>query len=143
MITFFYKHRAFISYVFFGVLTTCINIISFAVASKTGLSTAAANIVAWIVAVSFAYITNRLWVFNTENHSCFSIIKEVIAFISCRLVTGVIDEIIMITGIDYIGAKYISSELLFGWSISVKIFANALVIILNFIFSKLVIFTRK
>jgi len=137
------QYRSFFTYAVFGVLTTCVNIITFGIVSKLGVSTFYANALAWLFAILFAYVTNRLWVFGSDNHTKEEIIKEFLTFIVCRLATGVLDQTIMVVGVDYIGAKYIPEIYLFTYSMLLKVISNGFVIIFNYLFSKLVIFKKK
>lgn len=125
------KYREAVSYLFFGGLTTVINIAVYYICAAMGMPTAIANAIAWIISVLFAYITNRIWVFRSHS-SGKALMKEFGSFVACRVATGVLDEIIMIVGVDVLGI----------WGLGVKVFANILVIILNYIFSKLLIFRR-
>ena len=126
------KYKSFLAYIFFGVCTTGVNIAVYGICTRCGWTTGKANVAAWILAVLFAYITNRQWVF-----------KEFLTFLACRIGTGVIDQVIMIVGVDYIGPRYIQPEFLFLWGMAVKTGSNVLVILLNYVFSKLLIFTKK
>lgn len=137
------KHRALIAYGVFGVLTTLVNIVVYGVSAFFGMPTGWANALAWVLAVLFAYFTNRRWVFNSENTDRESIMKEFVSFIACRAGTGVLDQIIMMVGVDIIGARLIPAAYAFHWSMALKIASNALVIILNYVFSKLIIFRKK
>lgn len=125
------KYREALSYLIFGGLTTVINIAVYYICAAIGMPTAIANAIAWGISVLFAYITNRIWVFRSHS-SGKALMKEFGSFVACRVATGVLDEIIMIVGVDVLGI----------WGLGVKIFANILVIILNYIFSKLLIFRR-
>jgi len=125
------KYREALSYLIFGGLTTVINIAVYYICAAMGMPTAIANAIAWGISVLFAYITNRIWVFRSHS-SGKALMKEFGSFVACRVATGVLDEIIMIVGVDVLGI----------WGLGVKVFANILVIILNYIFSKLLIFRR-
>lgn len=125
------KYKDIILYGLFGSLTTAINIVIYwLLAHPMGLSTMPSTILAWVAAVSFAYLTNRKWVFYSEAHTGSEITKEVAAFFSCRLATGVIDW----------GCMYLFVDVLAWNDILVKSTANVLVIILNYVASKLLIF---
>lgn len=137
------KYKDFLAYIFFGVCTTVVNIAAYGVCTRCGWTTGKANIAAWVLAVLFAYLTNRQWVFHSENHTAVLIFKEFLTFLACRIGTGVVDQVIMLVGVDHIGPKYIPSEFLFFWGMAVKTGSNVLVILLNYIFSKLLIFTKK
>lgn len=128
------KHKSFISYGIFGVLTTLVNIITYNCCyNYVGISNTLSNVAAWILAVAFAYFTNKIWVFESKSWKWEVLRKEVPAFVSCRLATGILDIVIMFICVD-----------LMGWpALVMKIISNVLVIILNYIFSKLVIFKKK
>jgi len=89
-----------------------------------------ATVIAWVLAVLFAYITNRLWVFESQADTINDFVREIIAFFACRLTTGILDLLIM----------FIFVDLLYCNDLLVKIGANVLVIILNYVASKLIIF---
>lgn len=128
------KYRSFIAYAVFGVFTTIVNIASYSVCyNNLGLSNTFSNVIAWILAVTFAYLTNKVWVFDSKSWKWDVLKKEVMAFISCRIATGILDLVLMYVSVD-----------LMGWNaLLMKICSNVLVIILNYVFSKLVIFKKK
>ena len=128
------KYKAFIAYAVFGVFTTIVNILVYNLCYyRAGLSNTLSNIVAWILAVTFAYLTNKVWVFDSKSWKWEVLRREVTAFISCRLATGVMDLAIMFVCVDIL-----------GWhAMLMKLLSNVLVIILNYVFSKLVIFKKK
>ena len=127
------KHKSFIAYGVFGVLTTIVNIVTYNICyNSLGISNTLSNIAAWILAVTFAYLTNKVWVFDSKSWKWEVLRREVPAFISCRLATGVLDIVIMFICVDII-----------GWhAMLMKLVSNVLVIILNYIFSKLIIFKK-
>lgn len=128
------KYRDLIPYAVFGVLTTVVNMLVFWVmAHPLGISVMASTIVAWIVAVLFAYITNRKWVFRSEAHTKKEIMKEITSFFTCRLTTGVIDWMCMFIFVDLLRFN----------DVVIKFIANVIVIILNYVASKLIIFRHK
>ena len=128
------KHKSFIAYGIFGVLTTIVNIVAYNFSyNHVGLSNTFSNIIAWILAVAFAYVTNKIWVFGSVSWKWDVLKKEIVSFISCRLATGILDIVIM----------YICVDIMNFNAMLMKIVSNVLVIILNYIFSKLVIFKKK
>lgn len=130
----FEKYRDVIPYLFFGVCTTAVNVVVYWVCAHTfGLNTMISTITAWVLAVLFAYITNRKWVFRSEVHSSKEIIKEICSFFGCRIVTGVIDWGCMFFFVTLIGFN----------DVIVKFLANVIVIILNYMASKLIIFQKS
>lgn len=130
----FVKYKDIISYLFFGVCTTVVNIVAYwACAHIAHLSTVVSTSIAWVVAVAFAYITNRLWVFHSKAKGKKAILREICAFTACRLLTGFLDIAIM----------YIFVDRLHCPDLVIKIISNIIVIIANYIASKLVIFSDK
>lgn len=128
------KHKSFIAYGVFGVFTTIVNIVTYNICyNSVGMSNTLSNIVAWILAVVFAYLTNKIWVFGSKSWKWEVLRREVTAFISCRLATGVLDLVIM----------FICVDIMHWHALLMKVISNVLVIILNYVFSKLVIFKKK
>ena len=128
------KHQEGMRYLVFGALTTLVNIIAHSVLYYAlHINNAISNVLAWIIGATFAYITNKLYVFNSKVSSKKELLKEIVYFFGCRLLTLAVDEGIMILTVDK-----------FGWNaLLMKIVANIIVIILNFIFSKILIFKNK
>lgn len=133
------KHREVLTYLIFGGLTTVVNVGLFMVLTKfTALSTGTANAIALAASILFAYVTNKLWVF--ESHlSGWAAVVEFGKFIACRIATGFLDQFVVVLGVDWLGGMLGLSENTL-WLGGVKIFANVLVIIANYVFSKLIIF---
>ena len=126
--------REIIMYGIFGVLTTILNIFSYwALTRFLNLSTVAGTVWAWLIAVFFAYATNRKYVFHSENNSIKSILSELISFLACRLATGIMDVVIMYLFVDVFKFN----------DVIIKTISNILVIIFNYIASKLLIFKKK
>ena len=127
------KYKSFISYGIFGVFTTVVNILTYNVCyNSLGLGNTISNIIAWILAVTFAYLTNKSWVFESKSWEWKVLRKEIPAFVSCRIATGVLDIIIM----------YICVDIMKWPAMLMKLASNVIVIVLNYIFSKLVIFRK-
>lgn len=128
------KYRGLILYGVFGALTTAINIGAYALCYRVlGVPNVPSNIVAWIVAVLFAFITNKLYVFESKSLERGTVLRELVAFVAARLATGLMDLAIMFVGVD----------VLHGPDLLIKIGSNVLVIILNYVLSKLVVFRKK
>ncbi len=128
------KYKDVIPYLFFGVCTTLVNVITYWVcAHPLGINTMVSTIVAWILAVLFAYVTNRKWVFHSEAKTKKEIVKEMVSFFGCRLATGVVDW----------GCMFVFVQILRWNDVIIKFVANLLVIILNYVASKLVIFKNN
>ena len=127
------KYKGIILYGIFGVLTTVINIAVYAVCYKyAGIPNIPSNIIAWVVAVIFAFITNKLFVFDSKDMSMSVMIPELIKFMAARLATLGVDTLIMFIGVDVMD----------GPAIIIKAASNIIVIILNYVLSKLVVFRK-
>ncbi len=137
------KYKSLIAYVFFGGLTTLVNIAVYGACTYLGMGTGPANVTAWALSVLFAYFTNRRWVFDSANNTRSAVMKEFASFVACRLGTGVMDQIIMVVGVDVLGPKFIPEPQMYLWSLGLKVASNVLVIIINYVFSKLIIFRKK
>lgn len=125
------KYRSFILYAFFGVCTTLVNIIVYYICSYVlNLSTIISTAISWFLAVLFAYVTNREWVFESHVSNTKEVTKEITSFFSCRLLTGLLD----------IGIMYICVDILNWNDMIIKMISNILVIVLNYVASKLIIF---
>lgn len=129
-----------ISYIFFGVLTTVVNFAAAAAVLVIGknimspallvnVSTAAA----WIIAVLFAYITNKIFVFESKTRDIRSIIKELCAFLTARLLS---------LGYELVWMN-ITVNILHWYYFICKLIAQFVIVALNYIFSKLFIFNNK
>ena len=128
------KYQSLISYAVFGVLTTVVNIVTYSICyNRMGIGNTPSNVIAWILAVAFAYVTNKLWVFDSKSWEFQVLKREILAFISCRLATGVLDIVIMFVCVDLLGMH----------AMLMKILSNVLVIVLNYVFSKLIIFKKN
>lgn len=128
------KYKRIFNYLLFGVFTTLVNIVMYWMcAHLLACGIMLSTVVAWFGAVSFAYITNRRWVFNSEARTAHDLLKELVAFFSCRIATGFVDWI----------AMFIFADLLKINDVIIKIIANVIVIVLNYVASKLIIFRGK
>ena len=128
------KYRDVIPYAIFGVLTTIVNVITYWIAVHLFLlPVMVGTIFAWTIAVSFAYVTNRRWVFHSGSKGIKAIIAELVSFFICRLATGAVDWLCMFICVDIL--KYND--------VIIKTVANILVIVLNYIASKLIIFKNS
>ena len=128
------KYKGVISYLFFGVCSTVINIIVYYLAAHVlELSTIISTVVAWLAAVIFAYITNKLWVFECKSWKPNIVIKEASSFFACRILTGLLDIIIMTVFV----------EILHFNDMIIKTLSNVVVIILNYVASKLIVFKKN
>lgn len=127
------KYRDVILYVFFGGCTTAINLLTYYASTRyLGLGTIASTVLAWWVAVVFAYLTNRKLVFHSSNKAPGAILLEFLFFILCRLLTGLLDVAVMYFFVDRL-----------GWpDLVMKPLSNLIVILTNYIASRWLIFKR-
>ncbi len=129
-----------IRYLIMGGLTTVVSWGSYALFAKVcGWSITAANIVSWICAVVFAYLTNKVWVFHSYSWKPAFILKEAALFISARLITGVIE----MAGVPLLVRLGMDQKILGVKGMMAKVVVSVLVVILNYVFSKLIIFRKK
>lgn len=128
------KLKEIILYLIFGVLTTIISIGCFYICNSAfSLNEHISNIISWIVAVTFAYLTNRKWVFSSGATGTSNIIKELLSFFASRLTTLGIEEVIILI---FVTLMHFNGTL-------VKTCAQVVVIVLNYVFSKLLVFKES
>ena len=128
------KYWDVLSYLFFGVLTTVVNyLIYLPVYNFCGLSAALSNMIAWVGAVIFAFLTNKPFVFRSHDWSAKTVVPELTKFVSCRIASGVLETVILFAAVD-----------LLGWNGNIwKLVTQVLVIIINYVGSKLLVFRKK
>jgi len=128
------KHKEFLLYAFFGILTTLVNIVSYYLLyNMLFIKNVPAVIISWALSVAFAFFTNKLFVFESRSFKLSIVLRESATFFSARLFTGILDVIIM----------YIAVDLLLLDSLFWKIVSNVIVVILNYILSKIWIFKKQ
>ncbi len=130
----FKKYRELIVYIFFGVLTTLVNWAAYWVLTDLcHIDYLVSAFVAQVLSILFAYATNRTWVFHSQVRGFRGIALEMVKFFGARGVSLVLDMACMYVGVDmlHIGDK------------AMKIFSSVLVVIANYIFSKLFVFKKK
>ncbi len=127
------RYKELILYVFFGGCTTLINIVVyFACRQWFSMTVVSADVAAWFLAVVFAYVTNKLFVFESKSWRAKLVVKEVVEFFTARLLS---------LGVD-VAMLYVTVEVLGWWELPMKIVANVVVIVINYIFSKWIIFRK-
>lgn len=121
-------------YLFFGVCTTAINTVCYGVLhERLLLNNILSTILAWLAAVVFAFITNRVYVFESKRTNTSERLSEFISFFGCRIMTGILDVVIMAVTVDYL-----------KWnSLLWKLISNIIVTIINYIASKFLIFKNS
>lgn len=127
------KYWDIVSYLFFGVLTTVVNyLVYLPLYNGLGMSATVSNAIAWVVAVAFAYLTNKPFVFKSYDWSMKTVIPELAKFVGCRIGSGAMETLILLLTVDIL-----------GWNGNVwKLFTSVLVVILNYIGSKLLVFRK-
>ena len=137
----FVKYKEIIMYLIFGVGTTVVNWGIYTVIVMLGkeVNLTIANIIAWVGAVAFAYITNKLWVFESKSWSLEVVWKELGMFLGARIFSGIF-EIGLFPVLVWLGMN----QAIFGVEgMLAKVVISVLVIVLNYIFSKLLVFKKK
>jgi putative flippase GtrA len=125
------KYQDMILYVFFGALATLVNTASYYLCYNIlGVSNVPSVVIAWLLAVIFAFFTNKLWVFRSKSFAPDVLKHEIPTFFGARLLTGLMD----------LGIMYVAVDVLHGNGTVWKLISNVLVIILNYVASKLIIF---
>lgn len=128
------KYKDLIPYVVFGMLSTILNIVSYWIlAHLFHMPVMTSTITAWIITVLFVYVTNRKLVFHSEAVGVAAIWKEIISFFACRIGTELIDLAFMFIFVDKLGFN----------DMIIKVIANVVVIIVNYVASKFVIFRHQ
>lgn len=130
----FFKYKEPILYIFFGGLTTLVNIVSYALFARLfHLDEILSTVIAFLLSVVFAYLTNRKWVFDSKASGKKAIAYEVGTFFGGRVFSGALD----------VGIMYLFVTILHYNDLLIKILSNILVILLNFIISKWIVFRKK
>lgn len=129
----YYKYESALLYIFFGGLTTLVSVGTQFISYALGASTAAATSISWIIAVMFAFFSNKLWVFGSKSFEKKLFLREFFSFIGARLLSFLLELGFMLLTVDVLlWNKYI-----------MKLIAQVFVLVLNYIFSKFFIFKKK
>lgn len=141
------KYKEIILYIFFGVLTTIVNfVIYFIMNALLGEDMyLVSNVIAWIGAVAFAYVTNKIWVFESKNRESKTLLREIGEFVSARLLSLGIEEAGLYIFVDLLKFSTFSFSFLrltITGDVITKIIMQIIVVILNYIFSKFIIFKK-
>lgn len=157
----FVKYKEIIMYIIFGVLTTLVNWVVYTVLIKIFGGAAEsetvmfalfgkditmkifyifiANFVAWVAGVVFAFVTNKIWVFESKSWKFGLVMKELWLFVAARLLTGVLEWF----GVPALVAAGLDQPLFGIDGFLAKVIVSVIVVILNYVFSKLIIFRKK
>lgn len=121
-------------YLFFGGLTTLVNfLVYFPLYNWLGFSATLSNVIAWAVAVIFAYLTNKPFVFHSVDWSLAVVLPEFAKFLSCRVGSGILETAIIWLTVDFLA---LNGNLM-------KILVSVLVVILNYVASKWIVFKKN
>lgn len=129
------KYKEIINYIIFGGLSTVVNFVSYYIVARIfNIDEVISSGISWFCAVSFAYITNKIWVFESKTKTAKAFLKEMIMFFAARIVSGALCDVgtfalmVKVFGINDIIAKLVT---------------QIMVIIVNYILSKLIIFKKN
>ena len=144
----FNKYKELINYVFFGVLATIVSIGSFKIFDVIlgEHLYMISNVISWIITVIFAYFTNKLWVFQSKSWKPNVVVRELIGFFGARLFSLGVEELGLWLMIDKMNIGTIGFEILdfdVNGNLIAKVIMQVVIVILNYIFSKLIIFKKK
>lgn len=129
----FLKYYDLITYLVFGVLTTVVNYIVYLPCyNLLHLGASVSNVIAWVVAVTFAFLTNKPFVFRSHDWSAKVVIPELIKFLGTRIGSGALETLILFVAVD-----------LLRWDGNIwKLVTSVLVVIVNYVGSKLLVFKK-
>lgn len=130
-----------IRYLFFGGLTTVVSLVTYALAvyliaegmEPSQMQVQISNVISWVFAVSFAYITNKLFVFNSKSADIKTVMREMVSFVSARVFS---------LGVEA-GWLWISVEIMTMNNMLAKFIGQFVVVVINYFFSKLFIFKKS
>ena len=128
-----FRYQDVISYLFFGVLTTVVNYLVYLPCyNLLGLSASVSNVIAWVFAVAFAYLTNKPFVFKSHDWSKKVVIPELTKFVGSRILSGALETVII----------FVTVDLLMCNGNVMKLVTSVLVVIVNYVISKLLVFRK-
>lgn len=131
---FYKKNKEVLLYLFFGGLAFLVSIGTYVLFNVSwGMNESIANIFSWIITVLFAFFTNRIWVFQSRTNGTGEFVKQLFLFYAGRVITLMVEEVILLVFITWLGFS----------SVFVKVIAQVVVIVLNYVISKILIFKPK
>ena len=123
-----------LAYLFFGGLTTVVNYVVYLPCYNWwGISSSVSNVIAWVVAVAFAFLTNKPFVFKSHDWSAKTVWPELTKFVGCRIGSGVLETAFLFITVDTLSWNG-------NW---MKLITSVLVVILNYFGSKFLVFVKK
>lgn len=128
------RHDDVLSYLIFGGLTTAVNyLVYFPCYHYFALSAGVSNMIAWVAAVAFAFVTNKPFVFKSHDWSAKILLGELWKFVGCRFGSGAMETAVLFLTVDQL-----------GWSGTwMKLLTGVFVVVFNYFCSKLLIFRKK
>lgn len=128
------KYEDVLSYLFFGVLTTLVNfLVYYPLTNLAGLSATVSNVIAWAVSVAFAFLTNKPFVFKSHDWSGKVVLPELAKFVGTRVGSGLLETAMIFVFVDCL-----------AWNGNIlKIVVSVLVVVINYVGSKLLVFRKK
>lgn len=141
----FIKYKEIIFYIIFGILTTAVSFVSYAVCTRliylqseiAGI--AVSNVISWVCAVLFAFVTNKIWVFESRSGDVKTVLNELWKFIASRLVTGALEWF----GVPFLVYAGLNQTILGTKGMLSKLIVSVAVVILNYVFSKIFVFRKN
>ena len=128
------KYEELIKYFIIGVLTTILNYVAFAIlVNGLKIEMHISNIIAWTISLIFAYFTNKLFVFESKSFKFDVLGKEILSFGAARLFSLLLEELILFIFVNKLGME----------KLIIKLIANIIVVIVNYILSKFIIFKKE
>lgn len=128
------KYNDLVIYLIFGVLTTLVNYIVYLPChNMLGISASVSNMIAWAAAVAFAFVTNKPFVFRSYDWSAKTVVPELVKFVGTRVGSGALETLIL----------FVTADLLHWDGNLWKIITSVLVVVLNYVGSKLLVFRKK
>lgn len=128
------KYWSIISYLFFGVVTTVVNMVVYYLCYHLwGISSDLSTVIAWVIAVLTAFLTNKPFVFGSHDWSPKVLLPEAGSFFGCRLGSGLVELVLMHITVEMLGLP----------GMLMKLLVNIIVVILNYVASNLLVFRKK
>ena len=130
----FLRYYDLIMYLIFGVMTTAVNYLVYLPCYNLfGLSASVSNMISWVVSVAFAFLTNKPFVFRSHDWSAKVVWPELVKFVGCRVGSGVMETVILFVTVDTL-----------QWNGNIwKLVTSVLVVVVNYVGSKLLVFRNK
>lgn len=129
------KYKEVINYLIFGGLTTVVSMVSYFIFTRVfGIDEVVSSAISWFCAVTFAYITNKIWVFESKTNTVGSFFKEAVMFYLARVASGALCDV---------GTFALMVKVLHINDVIAKVITQVMVVIVNYVFSKLIVFRKK